>query len=395
MATASKRVSPCVSSARWNAHNGFTLLSPVEGRQVYLIDMKGMPVQTWEISFALGSHAELLPNGNLLCALIAPEGPLVDLEGATGRLVEMDWNGNLVWQYEDLYMHHDFCRLANGNTIVLRWVPTPSDVADNVKGGLPGTEKRGVMWSDSLREIDSAGKLVWEWLGYEHLDPKVDIICPLCFRNEWTHATSFAVKDSSILISLMKTNNVIVVSKETGKIVWRWGGLSKLGHPIDVAWVDDEDVMVLGNSMHVPGMEKGFSEILTVKMKDNNTMWEFRAPAMNEFYTSCKGGLQRLPNSNTLVCEGDKGHLFELTTDKEMVWELINPFYNSSPTYGRNNMLFRAYRYGFDHEGLRGNVPKLGGVWLVSEEKGKHRVEKAHPPVGEQALHDRLSFLGY
>ena len=391
-----KNANPHISSGRWDAYKGYTLLSPVEGRRVDLIDMKGVPVQTWEIPFALGSHAELLPNGNLLCAAKAPEGPLVDFEGVTGRLVEMDWDGNVVWEYEDLYMHHNFYRMANGDTIVLRWVCTPSDVAANVKGGLPGTEKGGVMWSDSLREINPAGKVVWEWLGYEHLDPKVDIICPLCFRNEWTHANSFVVTPhSDILISLMKTNNVVVVSKETGKIVWRWGGFLKLAHPSSVACLGDEDVMVLGNSIHVPGFERGFSEVLTINIKNNNMMWEFRAPTVDEFYTSCKGGLQRLPNDNTLVCEGDMGHVFELTNDKEIVWEFINPFYNSSPTYGRNNMLFQAYRYGFDYGGLKGNVAKLDRVQPVPEEKGQQRVEKAYASEGEQALHDRLSSLGY
>ncbi|GAI50558.1 unnamed protein product [marine sediment metagenome] len=117
-----KNANPHISSGRWDAYKGYTLLSPVEGRRVDLIDMKGVPVQTWEIPFVLGSHAELLPNGNLLCAAKAPEGPLVDFEGVTGRLVEMDWDGNVVWEYEDLYMHHNFYRMANGDTIVLSQV---------------------------------------------------------------------------------------------------------------------------------------------------------------------------------------------------------------------------------------------------------------------------------
>jgi len=200
-----QNANPHTSSGRWNAYKGYTLLSPVEGRRVYLIDMKGVPVQTWEISFALGSHAELLPNGNLLCAAKAPNGLLTDLDGAAGRLVEIDWDGNIVWQYEDPYMHHDFCRMPDGNTILLRWVPTPNDVAHKVKGGLPDTERGEIMWSDSLREIDPDGRVLWEWLAYEHLDPEVDIICPLCFRNEWTHANSFVVTPHrDILISLMK-----------------------------------------------------------------------------------------------------------------------------------------------------------------------------------------------
>jgi len=152
--------------------------------------------------------------------------------------------------------------------------------------------------------------------------------------------------------------------------------------------------MVLGNSIHAAGFDRGFSEIVTVNIKNNNIVWEFRAPNVSEFYTSCKGGLQGLPNDNILVCEGDMGQVFELTNDKEIVWEFVNPFYNLSPTYGRNNMLFRAYRYGPDYIGLRGNIPKLDKFKLVPEEKGERRVEKAYPK-GEQALHDRLSSLGY
>jgi len=377
------------------AYRGYTLFTPVGSRDIYLVDMRGQMVHTWGAPFELGTHAVLLPNGNLLCGAKIPETSLADFDGAAGRLLEMDWDGNIVWQYEDLYMHHDFCRMPNGNTILLRWVPTPENIALKVRGGLPNTERDGVMWSDSLREINPAGEVGWEWRAYEHLDPEVDIICPLCFRNEWTHANSFAVSPyGSILVSFMKTNSIAIVNRGTGNIDWRWGGFLKLAHPHDVSWVDDKSVMVLGCGGHVAGFEVGNSEILQISMETNDIVWQYVELWRLHFYTSCKGGFQRLPNGNVLICEGDTGRIFEVVESGEVVWEFVNPFCHPSPVYGqKSKMLFGACRYGPDYGGLKGNTSETG-----TKVQSKPRVEK--PRVSDtskrdKALRSRLASLGY
>jgi len=289
MSSMQKDIRPDVRYKEVKVYRGYTLFTPVGARDVYLIDMKGRTEHIWRMPFELGSHGVLLPNGNLLCAAKVPEGPLADFEGAAGRLLEVDWDGNIVWQYEDPYMHHDFRRMPDGNTILLRWIPTPKDIALKVKGGLPDTEREGIMWSDSLREINPAGEVVWEWLGYEHLDPEVDIICPLCFRNEWTHANSFVVTPrGDILASFMKTNTIAIINKESGDIDWRWGGFLKLAHPHDVSLLDNESVMVFGCGGHLAGFEVCNSEILRIDIKTNNIVWEFTEDYALAFYTPCK-----------------------------------------------------------------------------------------------------------
>lgn len=387
---------------RWEAYTGYTLFATVGGKEVYLIGMSGRLVHSWEIHFEIGTHATLLPNGNLLCAAKVPQKTLLDLEGAAGKLLEVAWDGSVVWQYEDPYMHHDFHRLPNGNTILLRWVPTPEDIALKVQGGLPNTEIEGTMWSDSLREIDPEGKIIWEWFGYEHLDPLVDIICPLCFRNEWSHANSFVVAPSGdVLISFMKTNCIAIINKMTGNVDWRWGGFGKLGHPHDIAWLDDGSVMVLGSGGHLPFTEPGNSEVLKIDIESGKIIWEYRESYVVDFFAAYKGGLQRLPNGDTLICEGDMGRIFEVNINKEILWEYINPFYSPSPIYGRNNnMVFRAYRYGPDYSGLKGNITEYGEfepspAQLKAEKKGKLSGEKTYVSKGEQALRDRLANLGY
>ncbi len=116
------------------AYDGYTLFAPKGGSEVWLIDMEGRFVHHWEMDLNPGEYGTLLPDGHLLYAGRLRDRPL-EFDGAGGKLVEVDWDGNIVWRYDDPYMHHDFCRMDNGNTMVLRWGSVPHDIAFRVKGG--------------------------------------------------------------------------------------------------------------------------------------------------------------------------------------------------------------------------------------------------------------------
>lgn len=76
--------------------------------------------------------------------------------------------------------------------------------------------------------------------------------------------------------------------------------------------------------------------------------------------------MQRLLNGNTLICEGVKGRLFEVTASGDIVWEYVIPIDdngpveqgteipNGSPPGWLQNAEFRAYRYAPDYPGLEG-----------------------------------------
>ncbi len=54
-------------------------------------------------------------------------------------------------------------------------------------------------------------------------------------------------------------------------------------------------------------------------------VWSYSAPKRVDFYSSFISGAHRLPNGNTFICSGANGTLFEVTSDKEMVWKYLNP----------------------------------------------------------------------
>ena len=49
--------------------------------------------------------------------------------------------------------------------------------------------------------------------------------------------------------------------------------------------------------------------------------WRYTADPPSSFYADHISGAQRLPNGNTLVCDGTHGRFFEVTAAGETVWE--------------------------------------------------------------------------
>ena len=102
------------------------------------------------------------------------------------------------------------------------------------------------------------------------------------------------------------------------------------------------------------------SRIVEIDPNDNQIAWEYRGDPPISFFSYHISGAERLPNGNTLICEGAPGRIFEVTPAKDIVWEYINPFVGMSgygvggTVSGYANSVFRAHRYGPDHPALQG-----------------------------------------
>ena len=150
------------------AWNGYTLFPAYYNGTFnsYLIDMEGRLVRSWPT----GANPRFLDNGNVLDATRIGTDPWLGL-------VEMDWEGDVVWQYlesrPDYQIHHDFVRIHNAALgasttlfIANRRITHASALgagADPAKGPYDGAQL------DAIVEIDMAGRVVWEWWFFDHL----------------------------------------------------------------------------------------------------------------------------------------------------------------------------------------------------------------------------------
>jgi hypothetical protein len=293
--------------------------------------------------------------------------------GGTGILAELDWNGNILFEHFDPAMHHDFYKLDNGNYMYVGWEKVPPELAKKVRGGQKGTEHEdGTMWGDYYREINSSGQTVWEWSGVEGFDPDIEIIGAIHTREEWTHVNDLDVlPNGNILSDGRHTDGSFIIDRSSGKIIWRWGAVAYLdpetgqvehkkvadpktmGGPHDSHRIPD-GLPGAGNMLvYDNGMYNYSSRAVEVDMETGEVVWQSNERIGPEEMVSGRvhfspfiSGVQRQPNGNTLICNGCNGLLFEVTPEKEIVWQYIRSEPSPGPTPW---CIYRALRYGADY----------------------------------------------
>lgn len=366
------------------AYNGFTLFSPMNfpDATTYLIDMEGRIVHRWRLGGWVRTHAELLPNGNLLMGLIDPKKGLPPYAFVGADQIEMDWEGNVVWKYEDYYADtHDRIRLENGNTLILHNIDLPEDLANKVQGGVPGSETNygfDLMHSYLMQEITPDGKIAKEIELYRKFDPELDKISHYGTRGMWPGFNSLVeMPNGDIMSTSFNCSMVYIFDRETGDIKWRWGrGIISFPHDPNV--LDNGNILLLDNQRFPTSwMPPDGSRIIEVNPKTEEIEWEFKTDNPVDFHSTYIGGVQRLPNGNTLICQGSKGQFFEVAPDGDIVWEYVNPFFwlnEKINNRGNSNCVFRCMRYAPDYPGLQGKTLNPATQYLFNAIHGPRAV---------------------
>jgi hypothetical protein len=413
-----------------------------EGRKfpVYLIDMNGRVVHTWVVTFT-PLQARLLSNGNIVVSGLTVNQEIgfpairmrTSMGGYTDNLVELTWEGKQVFAHTDLNMHHDFAKLPNGNYLYLAWEPLPKDLREKVRGGFKNSEhlfgmpqgmrqeymagkvQRGVdflrMFGDYLVEVNPKGQVVWQWHAKDHLDPDTDIIGPLYRREEWLHANSIGVlRNGNIVLTCRNTDSILMIDKRTGRIISRWGNVASLdkvsgqlvyrapkvgvrpgdmdetlGGPHDaqeipVGYPGAGHLTIYNNAIY-----GNASRALELDLATRRVVWQSRAPGLGRTpYSAFLGSAQRLPNGNTLICEGLNGRFFQVTMDDKVVWEYVNP-YDGSPAF--RGAVYRVNAYPPEYCPQFKKLPPAAGSAVKAPPMIPADQVKAVESAAEQAAH--------
>lgn len=255
---------------------------------------------------------------------------------------------------------------------------------------------------DRLVEYGADGKVRWSWQISDHVDelglsPAARVAIkagagggagpaaagPAPRREyDWTHINSAAYlgpnrwfdagdqrfAPDNVIISSRQASFLVIVARD-GHVVWRMGPdfrespqLSRIGqiigqhhaHLIPKGLPGEGNLLVFDNGgssgygFDTPiarngygGLARANSRVLEIDPVKLELVWSY-APG-DAFFATNISGAQRLPNGNTLITEGPTGRVFEVTSQKKIVWEYINP----SPT-GARNAVYRAYRLPYE-----------------------------------------------
>jgi hypothetical protein len=260
---------------------------------------------------------------------------------------------------------------------------------------LPAVAGDVMLVDDRLIEIAPDGKILWEWTAGEHIDElgfapdaRAAIAAAADVNTargtyDWLHVNSatylgpnrwFDAGDerfapNNVIISSRQASLLAIVGRD-GNIVWRLGPdfsaspqLRKIrqiigqhhAHFIPKGLPGAGNLLVFDNGGSsgygfagpiapdgVGAFARATSRVLEINPVTLELVWSYAA---TRFFSTNISGAQRLPNGNTLITEGAGGRMFEVTSDRAIVWEYVNPLF-AGPR--QSNDVYRAYRLPYD-----------------------------------------------
>ena len=196
--------------------------------------------------------------------------------------------------------------------------------------------------------------------------------------NRWYDAGDERFHPDNIISDIRILNTSFIIDHRTGDIVWRMGPdfeadkkLQDIGqivgqhhvHMIPRGLPGEGNILLYDNGGQAGlgrptpcaptgyyNATRGHSRVLEIDPVRMEVVWsyndrkrEFADNAETQafadlLYSQYCSSADRLPNGNTMITEFACGRVIEVTPEREIVWEFINP----------GDMVFRAHRYPYD-----------------------------------------------
>jgi Arylsulfotransferase (ASST) len=293
--------------------------------EAVLMESSGKVLHKWQMSFDQVFQDKAAKVGDVMSTRfwrhvqIFPNGDILAIYEGLG-LIKLDKNSRLIWSYSGS-AHHDVHVQPDGTLYILT---RKSRI-------VPGLNRGKRILEDFITVLDSKGRTKSELSIPEMLQSS--IYAPAIYKHEFAengdifHTNSVEVLDGrfaaklpflrkgNILVSICFLDMIAVVDPIAKKIVWALSNLWGKQH--QPAILTNGNMLVFDNS----GLPRR-SRVLEVDPINQRLIWSYEE---EYFFSEVLGYAQRLANGNTLITDSDNGRAFEITPDKKIVWEFLNP----------------------------------------------------------------------
>lgn len=401
----------------------------------YLIDHLGREVYAWKLDDMVLTPVKLLENGNLMgigrdqhfLVEVDPTGRIV-WEYGRGLYLHHDFvllpNGNVIVLSRETItpeeavavgadpdyltpqgMEYDLLLEVrptgpNGGEIVWEWSSLDHIIQDRDPdkpnyGAI--AEHPGLIDIDyNLQQLYERGEYSEDWIHVNAIDyhPVLDQIM-------------LSARNYGELWIIDHNTTTAEAAGERGDLLYRWGnprahaagGLEDqhLFSAHHTQWIKpglpgEGNILIFNNGIEFEGFERHYSSVDEIIHPAFNNgiyqqesggafgpaqpIWTYTAKNPTDFYSHVISGVQRLPNGNTLITDGIKGTLFQVTPDGKIVWKYISPILLDGtkihqgdevpirpwqtittpygPLYSLQNWLYRIEWYPPGYPGLQG-----------------------------------------
>jgi hypothetical protein len=301
----------------------YTRLGGKRTRQARLIDMKGTIVHEWSNEFpedgkAAWDIAKLSDEGELY-AVVATEG-----------MVKLDWDSNLIWGLRGRF-HHDVLMDAKGKL----WAGVERDLDIDHEGekvaildngiavvSADGVLEREIWFSEILKDNPVLVRSLARRAGRNKPKGKpIDLLhlntvdfMPSDFPGRW--------KKGDIITSFREISLIGVFDRETGAPRWTFGE-GELQRQHDPSPLPNGNILIFDNGTS----RRHWSRVIELDPKgDGSIVWTYRGTSSDPFWSIRRGLAQRLANGNTVITSSERGRVFEVDAEGEILWEFWSPY---------------------------------------------------------------------
>lgn len=216
---------------------------------------------------------------------------------------------------------HELQLLSNGDYLVLSDpITTGNDLT-----GLSSFGANEDMLGCNVQELSPSGVVVWQWVATDHFDPVKDTTYPgiasVAGKSvaDTFHCNSIDVAaDGDLLISSRHMDSVFLVSKATGKVIWKMGGspytkdgapyLTVTGDPQtsfyrqhDARFLPNNQVSLFDDETGKPGPARGAIYTYDVSAGTATFAWQY----LGAVSSSAMGSFRVLPDGSRIIGWGE------------------------------------------------------------------------------------------
>ena len=132
---------------------------------------------------------------------------------------------------------------------------------------------------------------------------------------------ALAAEPGQVLVSFRTLSAIGLIDLDKEQMVWAQRGFWIAQHDPDP--LPDGRILIYDNRGHAGS--GGCSRILEFEPVTHAASWTYTGVEQQPFESKIRGAQQRLPNGNVLITESVGGRIFEVSREKEIVWDYHTP----------------------------------------------------------------------
>lgn len=243
---------------------------------------------------------------------------------------------------------HELRILPNGHALLLSYDPEPVRMDTIVSGGDPNALVTGLI----IQELDAQKNVVFQWRSWDHFKITDAVGVNLTAANiDYVHGNALEIEENGdILLSSRHMDEITKIDRETGNILWRWGGKNNqftftgdtlpFSHQHAVRRLPNGHITLFDNgNLHSPQFSRAVEYVLDEKNKTATLTWQYRHTP--DIYGGSQGYVQRLEDGSTLIDWGGVSNPPNITyvaPDSTKIFEV---------SYLPGVVTYRAYMYTY------------------------------------------------